>query len=188
MVARIIVASAVLLLGASAYADLNLNPRRAERILDKMRFEQLIFNDGVKQITYSPPRGWTFSGSAEKFSLRPADKGQAEASIVRTALAAPYSLDDAGVKKLTESALTSVPGGSTAVTLISQEKNVFMLGGYESLLVKLSYSCYGENYNRSVLFLNRGKEQLRFQLSARDHDFQQLEEAFERSHLTWQNL
>jgi hypothetical protein len=188
MVARIIVVSAVLLSIASAHADLNLNPRRGEYVLDGMMFQRLIFDDGAKQVTYTHPRGWNFSGGAEKFSLHPTDKTQAEASIVRTALAEPYSLDETGMKKLTESALASVPGGSTTVTLTSQKKNVFMLGGYESLLVKLSYSYYGENYNRSVLFLNRGKDQLRFQLTARDHDFQQLEEAFERSHLTWQNL
>ena len=173
---------------ASAQADLNLNPSKGEYLLDGMKFEHLVFQDGLKTVSYAPPKGWTFSGSADRFLLYPPGKSTVEASITKTILAQPYSLDEARTKKLTETALASAPAGSTSVALVAQEKNAFMLGGNESLLITLSYTFYGEPWKRSVMFLNRGKEQLRFQISSREVDFNEVEGAFKRSHLTWQNL
>lgn len=188
MARSLIAVSAILVTIASARGDLNLNPSRGEYLLEGMKFEQLIFWDGLKKVSYAPPRGWKFSGSPDRFLLYPPGKSTVEASITRTILAQPYSLDEAVTKKLTETALGSVPGGSTSVTVIGQEKNAFMLGGNESLLITLSYTLGGERCKRSVMFLNRGKEQLRFQFSSREVDFDELEGAFKRSHLTWQNL
>jgi hypothetical protein len=55
-------------------------------------------------------------------------------------------------------------------------------------LVTLSYTFYGQKYGRSILFLNRGNEQIRFQLTCPDRDFQELHRAFLASQYTWQNL
>ena len=50
----------------------------------------------------------------------------------------------------------------------------------ETLLLTLTYSFYGHSYNRSILFLNRGKEQIRFQLACRQSDFQGVTESVSR--------
>jgi hypothetical protein len=45
-----------------------------------------------------------------------------------------------------------------------------------------------ENYQRSMMFLNRGNEQVRFQFVSRAADFKDLQAAFQGSHFTWRNL
>jgi hypothetical protein len=46
----------------------------------------------------------------------------------------------------------------------------------------------GQPQTRSVMFLNRKKEQIRFQLTCRRSDFKELQKAFQGSHYSWQNL
>jgi hypothetical protein len=44
------------------------------------------------------------------------------------------------------------------------------------------------SYSRSTLFLNRGNEQIRFQLVFHQADFKELQKAFLGSQYSWQNL
>jgi len=177
------------LLIASARADLQLNPKISEYELDGAKFKQLAFSDGSgKDVTYSPPRGWDYAGSANQLTLRPPNKAQAEAAISRIPLPEPVSFDEKTVKKLVEEAVASVPKGSTNVELVSQEKNPVMIERKETLLVTLTYNFYGHTYGRSILFLNRAKDQIRFQLTCRQTDFKDLQNAFLKSQYSWQNL
>src|ERR1700730_9687138 len=186
---RALILILVALFSPSAFADLQFTPKISEYELDGAKFKQLAFSDGsTKQITYSPPRGWDYSGSAAQLTLRPPNKSQAEATISRLPLPQPASFDDETMKKLVEEALASVPKGSTNVQLVSQEKNPLMIERKETFLITLTYNFYGEAYGRSILFLNRGKEQIRFQLASRQADFKDLQKAFLASHYSWQNL
>ena len=58
----------------------------------------------------------------------------------------------------------------------------------ETFLVTLSYNLHGGSYSRSILFLNRGSEQIQFQLVCRQADFKELQKAFLDSQYSWQNL
>ena len=98
-------------------------------------------------------------GSATKFTLRPPGKPQAEGVIERISLSEPAVFDEPTMKKLVAEVLASAPGGSTNVTFVSQEKNSFMIAQKETFLVTISYNFYGQNYQRSTMFLNRGNEQ-----------------------------
>jgi hypothetical protein len=183
------IACACLFLASSAYADLQFVPHPSTYELDGVKFEQVVFADGNKEVTYGPPRGWDYSGSASKLTMHPKDKPQAEATVIKLPLPEPMTFDDEEtLKKLTNEALASVPAGSTQVELLSQEKNSVLIDRKETFLVTMSYTFYGETYGRSVMFLNRGKEQVRFQFVARMADFKELQQAFHRSHFTWQNL
>jgi hypothetical protein len=177
------------LLVASANAELQLNPKISEYQLDGAKLKQLAFSNGTgKDATYSPPRGWDYSGSANQLTLHPPNKSQAEATISRISLPEPASFIDETVKKLVNEALASVPKGSTNVQLVSQEKNPLMIERKETFLATLNYNFFGEAYGRSVLFLNRGKEQIRFRLTCRQGDFKELQKAFLASQYSWQNL
>lgn len=179
----------IVLLLSAAQAELNLTPAIAEYELDGVKLKQLAFTDGgAKKITYQAPRGWDYSGSATQLTLRPPNKSQAEAIVSRVTLPEPGSFDEKGTKKLVEEAIASVPKGSVNVELTSQEKNPLMIARKETFLVTLTYNFYGEAYGRSVMFLNRGKEQIRFQLTCRQADFKDLQKAFLASHYSWQNL
>jgi hypothetical protein len=189
MVRSLIPALASLLLVAAARADLQLTPRTSQYEGDGVKFTQLAFSDGgAKEITYSPPRGWNYSGDANQLTLYPPNKSQAEATIFKIPLSQPASFDDETVDKLVDEALASVPTGSTSVHLISQEKNPLMIERKETLLLTLTYNFYGQSYSRSILFLNRRKEQIRFQLACRGADFNELQKAFLGSQFSWQNL
>jgi hypothetical protein len=190
MVARsLVLVCVVLVCAASAGADLQFTPKIIDYELDGMKFRKLAFSDGRnKEITYAPPAGWDYSGSSARFTLHPAKKAQAQGTISKITLNQPAVFDEETTKKLTEEVLTSVPEGSTNGAVISQEKNPLIIDGKETFIVTVSYTFYGENYERSMLFLNRGYEQIRFQLVSRAADFKDLQRAFLGSHCSWQNL
>jgi hypothetical protein len=127
MVRSLIPALASLLLVAAARADLQLTPRTSQYEGDGVKFKQLAFSDGAKEITYSPPREWDYSGSANQLTLHPPNKSQAEATISKVSLPKLASFDDETLKKLVEEALASVPRGSTDAQLVLQEKNPLMI-------------------------------------------------------------
>jgi hypothetical protein len=172
----------------SVRADLDLTPRLSQYQLDGVEFKQLAFADGSKVVTYAPPSRWEYSGGAAQLTLRPPDKSQAQAKITKVALLQPASFDEETVKKLVQEAIASVPPGSTDIQVVSLEKNPLMIERKETLLVSLSYNFYGDPSGRSILFLNRGTDQVRFQLTCRQADFKELQKAFLLSQYTWQNL
>ena len=92
------------------------------------------------------------------------------------------------MNKLVQKAIASVPPGATNIQLVSQEKNPLKIERKETFLVTLSYSFYGNAYQRSILLLNRGTEQIQFQLDCRQVDFRELQTAFLGSQHSWQNL
>jgi hypothetical protein len=185
----IILLGVLLILSTSARGELLFTPKLSEYQLDGVKSKQLVFSDGKgKDITYAPPNGWEYSGSPIKLTLRPPNKPQAEGIISKVTLAQPVSFDEETMKRLTEEALAAVPKGSTNITLVSQEKNPLFIERKETFLLTISYTFYGENYQRSIMFLNRGNEQLRFQFVSRAADFKELQRAFLGSQFSWQNL
>jgi hypothetical protein len=177
------------LLASSGRADLNLSPVVAEFYGEGTKFYHLVFSDGSgAEITYQRPFGWDYSGSASKLTLYPRKKTQATGTITKVALRQPGMFDEESRKKLAEQTLSGVPSGSTNVTLVSQEMNPVKIGGKETFLVIASYIFFGERYERSMMFMNRGSEQIRFQLTSRTADFRDLQRVFLASHFTWYNL
>lgn len=174
---------------ASALADVQLTPIPADFERDGVVLKRVSFpnSQGKDVVYYRPPLNWTYNGSATQLVLHP-PKPDAEAMISKITLREPVPFDEDNLKKLTSEALASVPSGSTNVQLISQEKNPVMIEGKETFLIKLSYTYYGENYGRSVMFMNREKEQFRFRLGSRLADFDELQAAFLTSHFSWENL
>ena len=79
--------------------------------------------------------------------------------------------DESTMKRLCEVVLGSLPPQATRVTLISQEKNPVLIESKETFLIVISYDWHGTPYSRSVMFLNRKTDQLRFQLTAPDLEF-----------------
>lgn len=174
---------------ASARADLLLSPRVFESWVDGAKIKFLVFSDGSgKDVTYSPPTGWEYSGSGAKLTLYPPGKPQAQGTVSTIRLNQAAVFDAETMKKLAAEALASVPEGGTAVALVLQEKNPLFIAGKETFLVIVSYTFYGENYQRSMMFLNRGNEQVRFQFVSRAVDFKNLQAAFQGSQLSWRNL
>jgi hypothetical protein len=189
MVRALILTVSTWLVVGIARADLQFTPKIADYELDGVKLKQLAFSDGnAKDITYAPPRGWDYSGNTSQLTLRPRNKKQAEATISKITLPGPVTFDEETAKELVKEMMASLPHGSTNVQVVSQEKNRLLIERKETFLVTLGYTLYGERYSRSILFLNRGNEQIRFQLACRQADFEELQKAFLASHYSWQNL
>lgn len=189
MVRPVIIAFvASLLLADVAKTELVLTPAVDEYVLDGAKLKQLAFFDGGQKVTYQSPRGWDYSGSATQLTLHPPNKPQAEATIARVSRVDQTQFDEETLKKLVAEAVTLVPKGSINVAVESQEKAPLRIGSRETFLLVLNYSVLGNNYNRSILFINRGGEQIRCQLTCRSGDFKQLQKAFLSSQYSWRNL
>jgi hypothetical protein len=171
-----------------ACAALELTPTIDEFTLDGVTIQQLAFRDGEKKVTYQPPRQWDYRGSPDRLVLHPPGKTQAEAVIMRLTIPQPTGFAPDGAKKLVDEMTAALPSGSSNVTVAAQEKNPVSINRKETFLVTIKYQFGGEKYARSVLFVNREGEQLRFQLTCREADYEQINRAFFASHFTWQNL
>ncbi len=171
----------------SVSAELQLTPTIETYDLDGVKLQHLVFPDGEQRIMYTPPRGWKYSGGNNLLVLYPPD-ARAEATITRTSLAQEASFNEETNKLLIDEVLASVGGQGRNIALVSQQKNPLIIEKNETLLVIIKYNYNGKPYFRSVMFLNRKKEQLRFQLTAPQESFAPLQEAFRRSHFSWQNV
>lgn len=187
MVSPIVTLLSTLLLASTVYAELNLTPTLQEYEGDGVKFTQLAFHNGDKLATYSPPRGWDYMGSAKRLTLRPKDKVQAEATISSIPQKDAQSFDDPTTKKLTDEVVASA-GAASNVTVLMQQLNPFMVERKETFLVAVKYSANGLTYVRSVIFLNRAGEQIRFQLICREQDYKDLQKVFQSSLFSWQNI
>ena len=187
MVATIRTALAVALLASSATASLQLTPTEASEECDGVKLHCLAFFEGSKRITYSPPRGWQYSGGGDRFVLRPNQKGNAEA-IIRIVATKPPAFDEAGIKRLRDFAVSSLPPASVHAAVVSAEKCPLVIERKETFLITVEFESYGVAYTRALMFLNRENDQVQFQLTCARADFAQLQREFMASHFSWQNL
>jgi hypothetical protein len=63
-----------------------------------------------------------------------------------------------------------------------------LIEGKPTFLVIINFELYGTPQSRSVMFLNREGEQLRFQLTCPQTKFAELQKQFFGSQFSWQNL
>lgn len=188
MVLAIRTAATLVATAGLAYADLDLTPRQQEYELEGIKMQQLVFTDGQKQITYAPPRNWDYSGSGNHFALHPRAVSGAAAEITVRKLKDPGDFGAETVKQLCDEVLKSIPAGATHAMLVSQQLSPLLIDRKETFLVVVSYEFYGQAYKRSVMFLNRTNEQVRFELTCSREAYPDLEKAFESSQFSWQNL
>jgi hypothetical protein len=150
---------------------------------------RLVFETGTSiEANFCPPQGWEYSGSAKRLNLRPPDKPSAEASITILAAADFPPVNEAGGKRLAEIALGSLPEGAEEAKVESEAANPLQIAGKETYLLVLGYTFYGDRYSRYCLYLISSAGPMRFQLSCRQSDYEQLSKAFQKSLYTWQHL
>jgi hypothetical protein len=178
-----------LLLAAScARAELHFTFQSQDSDLDGVKLHQLVFSDGDRQVKYAPPRDWQYFGDENRLRLVPPRGQTGEATVTRTKLQQPQKFDEVTMKRLAEEVIASAPPGARRVSMVSQEKDHLLIEGKETFLVVVKFELYGMTQMRSVMFLNRETDQIRFQLTCPEPSFAQLEKQFLASHFTWQNL
>lgn len=188
MVVKLTQLAAFLICLSCARAELLLVPEVTEQDLDGAKIRLLAFADDGKKVTYQPPLGWDYSGNATQLTLSPHDKVQANATVRKIPLQQPGAFGAEDIKKLVEAAPTFVPGGSERVSVVAQESNPLLINRKETFELVLDYVYYGQEFRSSILFLNRGNEQMRFQLTCRASDFPELQRTFQQSLYSWHDL
>jgi hypothetical protein len=171
---------------ASASASIDFTPTTGERVLNGIKFPQLIFNQDGRKITYEQPRGWKYTAASAGIKFIPPGVADAQAEIEQSPLPKPQAFDEVTVNALQERVLRSIPPSSQKATLISSQKNPFMVNRHEVLAVIVSYELSGVEFMRSVVFVNLPDTELRFRLTARKQQFEQLNKQFRGSIFSWQ--
>jgi hypothetical protein len=184
---------AVLLLGTMialvpARADLKLAPQPSTYQIEGVTLPRVLFHDGDKPVTYVPPKGWKYSGSETALRLWPNGNTQAEATITKLPLPKNVAFDEGSRPSLIEQVTAGLPAESNNVQVVNQELNPVRIGGKDTFLVTVSFTSHGDDFTRSVIFLNREQDQIQFRLSCRTSDFPALQKAFLQSQFTWRNL
>jgi hypothetical protein len=178
----------LLLFGFSARAELLFTFQSQESDLDGVKLHQLVFLDGGKQVSYAPPRGWQYFGDDNTLRLTPPHGQPGEAIVTKVKLIQPQKFDEATMKRLSDEVVVSAPSGSRRTHIVTQEKDHLLIEGKETFLVVVGFELYGVTQMRSVLFLNRNADQIRFQFTCPEANFTQLQKQFLASQFTWQNL
>lgn len=173
---------------SSAQAELRFTFQLQETDLDGIKLRQLVFSDAGKRVCYAPPRGWQYFGDDDRLRLIPPAGQPGEALITRMKLPQPQVFDDATMKRLTDEVVASVPGGAKHVSVVRLEKNPLLIEQKETFLVIINFELYGTPQMRSMMFLNRTGEQIRFELTCPQAKFNELQKQFFGSQFSWQNL
>jgi len=166
-------------------AGIDLTPMPGEYRAEGITIQQLIFIDDKRKVTYEPPRHWSWRGGADWLQLTPAGTMFAEASIRARPLAVPQLLDGNTMLLLKEKFLNSLPPGSQKINLLKEEQNPVVLDNKLSYAVTASYQVIGETFVRTALFVNLADTQLCFTMTARQNDFEKLNQSFRTSILSW---
>ena len=176
------------LAATSVDASIDFTPDTGERVLDGIKFPQLIFQEGSRKITYEQPRGWTYSADSSRITFTPTNFSQAETAMEQSPLEKPQNFDEETMKALQEKVLTGAGPASQNIAIVSTEKNPVLLNGHETFEVIIGYQVSGVAFQRSVLFLNFPDMQLRFRVTARKQDFEKVHKAFRSSLTSFQGL
>ncbi len=163
---------------------IDLTPVTGQRELEGIVFPQLLFHQDGHVISYEPPRGWTCTGGGPHLRLTPPKVFEAQASIEQAALPAPQTFDQATIEQLQQIVLGSLPPNAQNARFAAAESNPIRINQQDSVVITVGYSYFGQEYQTSVIFANLGDVQLRFRISARKEDFEELQRAFRASLFT----
>jgi hypothetical protein len=157
-----------------------------ERTLEGIKFQQLVFRDNTRRVTYEQPRGWSYLADTGRVRFTPPGVTQAQAEIDQLPLAAPMVFDEATTKKLQEQFLAGLPPGSQDAKVELEEKSPLKKNDYDTYGVTVSYRLYGQEFSTSVLYLSLPDTLVRFRATARKVDFEKIHRAFRGSVFSWQ--
>jgi hypothetical protein len=188
MVRSIVTLTAFATLAAGAIADVDFTPHESFYLAESTPIANVAFHDGSAKVTYTPPGGWTLSGGGSKITLTPQNKVQAEATIQADPLKDPLPVTDANLKAYTEAALRFIPREASKVAVVSAAVAPIKMSRRAMVEVTVSYALFGQQFTTNILMLPRDKDQITFQMTARNPDFPALTKVFRSSLFSMQGL
>jgi hypothetical protein len=177
---------ALVFLCSIAKAGINFNGGTEERTLEGIKFQQLVFRDNGRKVTYEQPRGWSYVAEAGRVRLMPPGVNQAQAEIDQIPLTAPVVFDEPTTRKLQQQALASLPAGNQDAKVEAEEQSPFRKNDCDTYAVTMSYRFHGQDFSSTVLYLNLPDTLVRFRATATKADFEKIQRALRGSILSWQ--
>lgn len=178
----------LLLAGVRAFAFVDLTPTPGVKEVDGVRIPVLYFKIDGRTAIYQPPRGWSYTGSADSLHVYCSGEKPGDATVEKIPLPKPVAFDEAQMSLSAQTASQSLPKGSENLKLVSQEKNSLRIGNKETLETIVSYSFFGHAMQASILDVNLGTMILRFKLISEKKDFQVVHRQFRGSLFSWIGL
>jgi hypothetical protein len=188
MVRSIVAAAAFGALAASSWAEVDFTPRESYYLAEATKVPNVAFRNGAKDLTYTPPTGWSLSGGGRKVSLIPQDKVQASAVMQTQPVRELLPATDENVKVYADAAVNLIPREASKVNIVSAAVAPLRISNHAMVEVTITYACYGQQFTTDILILPYVKEQLVFQLTARTADYAPLAKTFQRSLFSMQGL
>ena len=143
---------------------INFSPALRTEDSEGVATTYLIFKNGGREISYTPPTGWTYSGSAESFTMYSAGLNPATAVIEALPAGGAWVFNETGFKRVVEECMTRAPKGSDHFRLVSREQSVLKIGGHDGMEATAGFSLYGRPMQMSLLVLNWGAQNLSVRL------------------------
>jgi hypothetical protein len=171
----------VLIAGVCAHAQVDLTPIAWNHEFDGATVSWIIFRDGQRKLTYTPPNGWQLSGSGQKLTLSSDIEANAEGQInVRPGIPG-IKIDQSSVSQYVLSAQQSAPPGSRGLQVLGSTINPMKICGYDTLAIELKYEAFGTTYRSHFLYLNRDRDQWIFRFTSPANTFERAFEPFRAS-------
>jgi hypothetical protein len=167
-------------------AGVEFNGGTSERVLEGIKFQQLVFHDNGRKVTYEQPRGWSYVVDTGRIRFTPPGVTQAQAEIDQVPLAVPMVFDEVSTKKLQQQLLAGLPEGNQDAKIVSEEKSPLKKNDFDTYALTVSYRLHGQDFSASVLYLGLPDTLVRFRVTARKADFEKIDRAFRGSVFSWQ--
>ncbi|MFL6537220.1 MAG: hypothetical protein ACJ8JD_03475, partial [Chthoniobacterales bacterium] len=178
----IIVCASPFLVNADA---LEFTATSREYVAEGIKFRQLVFKDGDRQVVFEPPQQWTCNVTGNGLQLVPTSTARAEATIQAVPLAPDVKPGMDAAPDWQQAFLQNLPPGSQGGTLVSDAINPIAFQGGVSYEMTGSYTALGEKFIRSRIIAIVPGMQVTFTLTARKADFDKLHLAFRSSIMSW---
>lgn len=170
---------------ATSSAAIDLTPTLSEHTAEGIVYNQLLFRDGPRQITYELPSQWRYRSVGNSIKLIPSRDSTADVVIQAAPLVAPQPLDDKAIAAIHVRFVEEIPPTAQNAQVIGEYVNTVPFKGPNCELTA-NYQALGEVLIRRALYINLPDTQLIFRLTARKSEFEGLWRTFRASVLSWQ--
>ena len=139
------------------------------------------FAQGVRTISYYPPKDWNFAGGPETATLMLGGTSSVQAQISQQDGAPEPAFDEDGLKALRAQAQAYLGAATKDVKLLEELVHPLEIDRYKTMRYLFSGTLHAREYKFMVLFLFPPKQRLTFLLYSDAREFDAASELFFRS-------
>ncbi len=186
MVLKVIAFLSIAVAGAQA-ATLDLSPVPHTTQIEGGVIQDTAFRNGLDLVLFQPPAQWQASGEASRVTFRAPTAG-AEITITAHPKPRTNTFDEETLKALKAELMSRLPRDATKLEWGEDQPGMVLLNRHDTYRVELAYTSANQRFKATTVFCNFAAQQLRFQLTCREGDFNDLLGLFKSSVASFQGL